>query len=469
MFTFRAPPTKLCDGLSRREVLRVGGLTVGGLSLASLLGQSQSADAAGQLKGSGGKAKSCIILFLLGGPPQHSTWDPKPDAPKEVQGEIGPIATKVPGIQVGELMPKLAEQADKLCVLRAVSTGDNAHSSSGYYMMTGRPHAPQNVENANPGPPNDWPNMGGILNRLTTTTGELPTAVRLPMHIFNTDGSTWPGQDAGFLGRAADPWMFRCQPAAADFKIPEFTLPVDVPLERLSSRASLLKDLNARLESAERGGKLDYFSTLSQKAFSVLSSAKSRAAFKLADEPQAMRDRYGMTEFGQSTLLARRLIEAGVRLAQVNWYRGADEPSDAPCWDSHTKETERLKNVLMPPWDQAYSALIEDLHQRGLLDETLVVCMAEFGRTPKFNPRAGRDHWGPVFSVSLAGGGIKGGIVHGASDKLGAYPKDGLVKPEDLVATIFHCLGYRPETEYHDPLGRPFAVSRGSVIEPILA
>ena len=468
MLSFHAPSTKLCDGLSRREALRVGGLTLGGLSLAKLMGQSTAAKAAEQLPSSGGKAKSCIILFLLGGPPQHSTWDPKPEAPKEVQGEIAPIATKLPGLHVGELMPKLAQQADKLCVLRAVSTGDNAHSSSGYYMMTGRPHAPQNVENANPGPPNDWPNMGGILNQLQAP-GPLPTAVRLPMHIFNTDGSTWPGQDAGFLGRAADPWMFRCQPAAADFKIPEFTLPVDVPLDRLTSRASLLKDLNARLDAAERGGQLDYFSTLSQRAFDVLSSAQSRSAFKLSDEPQPMRDRYGMTEFGQSTLLARRLVEAGVRLVQVNWYRGPDEPSENPCWDSHTNETERLKTVLVPPWDLAYSALIEDLHQRGMLDETLVVCMAEFGRTPKFNARAGRDHWGPVFSVSLAGGGIRGGLVHGASDKLGAYPKDGLVKPEDLVATIFPCLGYRPETEYHDPLGRPYAVSRGSVIEPILA
>jgi uncharacterized protein (DUF1501 family) len=461
--------SRLCDRLTRREIMRFGGLSALGLSLPDLLGSQQAHAVPTRVAGSFGKAKSCIVLFLMGAPPQHSTWDPKPDAVAEVRGEIAPIATAVPGIHIGELMPRLARWTDKLAILRAVSTGDNAHSSSGYYMMTGRPHAPMNAENANPGPPNDWPNMGAILNRLTETHGELPTAVRLPMHIFNTDGSTWPGQDAGFLGRTCDPWLFRCHPAAADFQIPEFTLPVDVPLERLSARASLLKDLNARLEAAERGGKLDYFSTLSQTAFSVLSSAKSRAAFKLADEPQAVRDRYGMSQFGQSTLLARRLVEAGVRLVQVNWYRAADEPSDAPVWDTHVGETPRLKNVLMPPWDQAHSALLEDLHQRGLLDETLVVQMAEFGRTPKFNPRGGRDHWGPVFSISLAGGGIRGGTIYGASDKLAAYPKDGLVKPEDLVATIFHCLGYRPETEYHDPLGRPFAVSRGNVIEPILA
>jgi hypothetical protein len=289
------------------------------------------------------------------------------------------------------------------------------------------------------------------------------------MHIFNTDGSVWPGQDAGFLGRTCDPWMFRCEPASKDFKIPEFTLPIDVPLERLSGRASLLKDLNAHLAAVERSGKMEYFSSLSQRAYDVLSSPQSRAAVKLDDEPQATRDRYGMSQFGQSTLLARRLVEAGVKLVQVNWFRGADEPDDAPCWDSHARETERLKSVLIPPWDQAYSALLEDLDQRGLLEETLVVCMAEFGRTPRFNGRAGRDHWGPVFSVSLAGGGIKSGMVHGASDKLGAYPKEGLVRPEDLLATIFHCLGYPPDTEYHDPHGRPYVVSRGNVIEPILA
>lgn len=467
MFTFRAAGPRLCDGLSRRDVLHVGGLAFGGLTLAGLLGKPAAAEsAAGSTRG---KAKSCIVLFLLGGPPQHSTWDPKPDAPAEVQGEIKPIASKVPGIQVGELMPKLAGLTDKLCILRAVSTGDNAHSSSGYYMMTGRPHAPLNAENANPGPPNDWPNLGSILQRIAPAGGELPTAVRLPMHIFNTDGSVWPGQDAGFLGRTCDPWMFRCEPASKDFKIPEFTLPIDVPLERLSGRASLLKDLNAHLAAVERSGKMEYFSSLSQRAYDVLSSPQSRAAVKLDDEPQATRDRYGMSQFGQSTLLARRLVEAGVKLVQVNWFRGADEPDDAPCWDSHARETERLKSVLIPPWDQAYSALLEDLDQRGLLEETLVVCMAEFGRTPRFNGRAGRDHWGPVFSVSLAGGGIKSGMVHGASDKLGAYPKEGLVRPEDLLATIFHCLGYSPDTEYHDPHGRPYVVSRGNVIEPILA
>jgi uncharacterized protein (DUF1501 family) len=466
MWTFRSTGNRLCDRISRRDVMHVGGAGILGLTLSQLLRPREASGA--EARASFGKARSCIVLFLLGGPPQHSTWDPKPNAPAEVRGEIPAIATCVPGLDVGGLMPNLARMADKLCVLRAVSTGDNAHSSSGYYMMTGRPHAPQNRENANPGPPNDWPNLGSVLRRLTPAESDLPAAIRLPMHIFNTDGSVWPGQDAGFLGRACDPWMFRCEPAAPDFRISEFTLPVDVPVERLKGRVALLDGLNARLMAVERSGAMQHYSQWAQRALDVLSSPQSRAALQLNDEPPAVRARYGMSQFGQSTLLARRLIEAGVRLVQVNWYRGPDEPAVNPCWDSHADETNRLKNVLMPPWDLAFSALIEDLAQRGLLDETLVVCMAEFGRTPRFNARAGRDHWGPVFSVALAGGGVRGGVVHGASDKLGAYPQQGLVKPEDLIATIFHCLGYSPQTTYHDPLGRPFTISHGEVVHDVL-
>lgn len=197
-------------------------------------------------------AKSCIVLFLMGGPPQQSTWDPKPDAPKEVRGEIGPIATKIPGVQFGELMPRLAGHADKLAVLRAVSTNDNAHSSSGYYMLTGRPHVPMNAENANPGPPNDWPNWGSIVQRLAGPRGNLPASVRLPNHIFNTDGSTWPGQDGGLLGRGQDPWLFRCQPHAPDYRISEFQLPESMSLDRLSARRDLVQLFDQQSAAAER-------------------------------------------------------------------------------------------------------------------------------------------------------------------------------------------------------------------------
>jgi hypothetical protein len=465
MLVLQDRATRLCDGISRREMLRAGGLGVFGLSLAELLRGRQSATAGPAP--AFGKAKSCIILFLMGGPPQHSTWDPKPEAPAEIRGEFKPVATSVPGLTVSELMPRTARLADKICVLRAMSSNDNAHSSSGYFMMTGQPHQPMNFENANPGAPNDHPCMGGILRRLKGDHHGLPAAVTLPQRIFNTNGSVWPGQDAGFLGRGADPWLFACRPADANFRISEFSLPVEVPASRLESRQTLLKRINQQLDAVERSRVLGHFDRQNQQAFEMLRSPQSRRAFRLEQEPAAVRDRYGRGQFGQSVLLARRLVEAGVSLVQVNWFRGPEEPDDAPVWDTHVKESQRLKTVLAPPMDQAYSALLEDLWQRGLLDATLVVCMAEFGRSPRMNAAGGRDHWGYVYSLALAGGGIRGGQVFGASDKVGGQPKEGRVQPHDLTATIFHCLGYRPDTEIRDTLGRPLPVSRGEVIRQV--
>jgi hypothetical protein len=331
-------------------------------------------------------------------------------------------------------------------------------------MMTGQPHQPLNVENANPGAPNDWPTLGAVVGRLKSGPSGVPGAVRLPHRIFNTDGSVWPGQDAGFLGRNADPWLLRCEPGAAQFRVPEFSLGVDVPFARLAERHALLERVNRPLDTALRSGALQNYDHQTRQAFDLLASSRSRNAFNLDHEPAPVRDRYGRGQFGQSVLLARRLVEAGVSLVQVNWYRGANEPADNPCWDSHTDESARLKNVLVPPMDQAFAALLDDLTQRGMLDETLVVCLGEFGRTPRFNARGGRDHWGHVFSVALAGGGIRGGQVYGASDKLGGYPKEGQVQPQDLTATIFHCLGYPASTEIRDALGRALAISRGRII-----
>ncbi len=469
-----------CDGLTRREMLRVGGLGALGLSLPQLLqGRAAATDAGGSTSSSPGssgrgKAKSCIILFLMGGPPQHSTWDPKPEAPLEVRGEFKPISTAVSGMQVSELLPKTARLTDRLAVLRAVSSNDNAHSSSGYYMLTGQPHAPMNSENANPGFPNDSPNLGAIVRKLLPERGSLPSSIRLPHRIFNTDGSVWPGQDAGFLGQAVEPWLLNCQPATADARVNELSLSVDLSQQRIAGRQALLEQVNRQLDEVHRAGNtrndnVQNYGRLTEQAFDVLSSQASREAFQLDREKDAVRDGYGRTQFGQSVLLSRRLIEAGVSLVQVNWFRGPEEPSDAPCWDSHAREAQRLKTVLAPPADQALSALIEDLVQRGRLDDTLVVCMAEFGRTPRFNGAAGRDHWGHVYSVALAGGGIKGGIVHGASDALGAYPASGRVEPQDLTATIFHCLGLDPHAEIRDTLGRPLPISRGEVIRAILS
>ena len=361
-----------------------------------------------------------------------------------------------------------AQQADKICVLRAVSTGDNAHSSSGYYMLTGRPHSPQNVENANPGPPNDSPSLGAMLGRIEPPRGGLPNTVTLPHRIFNTDGSIWPGQDAGFLGRIADPWLLNAKQTPEGYRVQEIDLPTDLDPSRMGRRMGLIDNFRRGIDQLDRDPAARLLDEQTRRAFDLLGSSKARAAFKIEDEPQITRDRYGASPFGQGVLLARRLVEAGVRLVQVNWYRGADEPPDTPCWDSHTKESSRLKSVLVPPTDRAYSALLEDLARRGLLDETLVVCMAEFGRSPRLDAAGGRNHWGSVFSVTMAGGGIKGGIVYGASDKIGAQPKEGRVRPEDLSATIFHCLGHSPESEYMDKLNRPHVVSRGEVLRAIL-
>jgi hypothetical protein len=456
--------TRLCDGMARREFLRAGGLGLlgGGAFLPGAVRAASSPSTA--------KAKRCILLFLLGGPPQHSTWDPKPNAPEEIRGAFRPISTNVPGTQICELLPQTAKLIDHVAILRAVTTGDHAHSSSGYAMLTGQSHQPLNRENANPGPPNDWPTMAAVVHHLRgQRAGALPTSIRLPMHIFNTDQSVWPGQNSGFLGAAADPWLFRCEPDSADFRAPEIRLSDDVTMARLNGRRNLLKQLDARLASIDRTGEFESFSEQMKQAFDLLGNQNSAQALNLGSEPDDIRERYGRNQFGQSVLLGRRLLEAGVSMVQVNWFRGPDEPSVAPCWDSHADETARLKNVLLPPLDQAYSALLRDLIDRNMLDDTLVVCMGEFGRTPKFNAAGGRDHWGHVFSLALAGGGIQGGAVHGVSDNHGAYPIGGVVRPEDLSATIFHCLGFSPETEIRDLLNRPHPISRGQVIREILA
>lgn len=467
MLRVLGPGARLCDGWNRREVLRIGSLSAlgAGIGLPELSRAAEQAPQTAPSASAFARAKSCIVLFLMGGPPQHSTWDPKPDAPAEVRGEFGPIDTVVPGLSLSSLMPRTAQIADKICVLRAMSTGDNAHSSSGYYMLTGRPHQPMNFENANPGAPNDAPSLGAMLGRISSADRGLPPAITLPHRIFNTDGSVWPGQDAGFLGRAADPWLLNGKLAPRGYRIQEIDLPDNLDVGRLGNRRTLLDNLQRTIDREATAAVLDHHT---RRAFDLLLSSNGRGAFRLEDEPDASRDRYGKTPFGQGVLLARRLVEAGVRLVQVNWYRGPDEPPANPCWDSHTAESARLKDVLVPPTDRAYSALIEDLHQRGLLDETLVICMAEFGRSPRLDTAGGRGHWGSVFSVALAGAGVRGGQVYGASDKIGAYPREGKVRPEDLSATLFHCLGYPPETEFRDPLGRPFPISRGEVLHSIL-
>ncbi len=459
----------LCDGVSRREWLRIGGLGAFGLGLPQLMqNRCQAAMADGSpLATSFGKAKACIVLFMLGGPPQHETWDPKPDAPSEVRGDFGTIASATTGLQVGELMPLTAKLTNRIAVLRAMATDDNAHSSSGYWMLTGYPHAPKNQENALPGAPNDWPSMAAVVRHLRGDATSLPGAVRLPEEIWNTGHIVWPGQDAGWLGNHADPWLVTCDPSKADFQVPTIALPADMTADRLIERRKLQSLMNSRFDALQADAPARWASW-QNKAIDLLRTSDAQLAFAIEREAVETRERYGQNRFGQSVLLARRLVEAGVSLVQVNWTRWENDENVAPAWDTHAKNAERLKTALMPPMDQAYSALLEDLEQRGMLETTLVVWMGEFGRSPKINASGGRDHWGHVFSAALAGGGVQGGAVYGRSDRQGGFPLDGRVEPQDLTATVYHCLGYAPETELRDRFNRPLAISKGKPIEAIL-
>ncbi len=451
----RAP--RLCDGISRRAWLRIGALAPWAASATHANPKS-------------GKARSVIYLFHLGGPPQHETWDPKPEAPAEIRGPFKPIATATPGLQVGELMPRTARLTHRIAALRALSTHDNAHSSSGYWMLTGVPHQPKNTENAKVGFPNDWPSLAAVNRIARGNTPGMPASLVLPEHIWNTGGISWPGQDAGFMGRTNDPWLLHCMPHEQGFALPGVTLPTEVAAPRLSDRVALSRNLDATERQLERLGEgPGLFQKQQETALNLVQSGAARRAFRLEEEPESLRDRYGRNRWGQSVLLARRLVESGVSFIQVNWTRMPGDTTDSPAWDTHNKNAERLKNHLMPIMDAAYATLLEDLAERGLLDSTLVVWAGEFGRTPRHNGGGGRDHWGHVFSGALAGAGIRGGTVHGSSDKIGGQPRDGLTLPQDLHATMLHLAGISPETEIRDAQGRPFPASRGKILEPVLA
>lgn len=467
MLTIRDSGAALCDHLTRRDWLRIGALGALGLSLPTLWKEHALA-ASTSRAASFGKAKACIIVGLTGGPPQHETWDPKPEAPEEIRGPFSSIASSVPGLQVCELMPRLAQQAHHFAVLRAASTRDNAHSSSGYYMMTGVPHLPPNVENARPGAPNNWPSVAALVNRIKSRPGGMPVSVVIPEHIWNDGNVPWPGQDAGFLGRAADPWLIQCDPSAAAAQIPAIAMPAEMTPLRFDERRSLLAQVNRHLDTVDRSTAVANYDHQFRQALDMMQSGRVRRAFDLAQEAVSMRDRYGRSRYAQSVLLARRLVESGISLVQINWTRMGTNLPNQGGWDTHAKNAESLRDHLMPLMDRAVSALIDDLAVRGLLDETLVVWMGEFGRTPRHNANGGRDHWGSVFSLAMAGGGVRAGVVHGSSDRLGAYPREGQVLPQDITATIFHLLGIAPGTEVHDALGRPIAASRGEVIQQIV-
>lgn len=460
-------PTRSRPRYSRREMLRAGGLSCLGLSLSSLLrGQAGAAARDVATGGSFGRAKSCILLYLSGGPPQHETFDPKPEAPMEIRGDFKAIRTKVPGLHFGELLPKTAAVANRLAVIRSMTTDNNSHTASGYWMLTGYEHSSKSEV---PAQPEDWPSLASVVGALKPSTRSPFSSVVLPEIVHNDNAPPAPGHNGGFMGHTWNPFVFQCDPSLPHFDIDGLKLPEGISLARLSERAGLLAELDREFITATRSEAIAALEGMHQRAFNVMQSADTRAAFHLESEGAGLRECYGRHKFGQSVLLARRLVEAGVRLVQVNWPR---EPGDMmtgfPVWDTHKNNSARLKDVLCPQFDGAFAALINDLQERGLLDETLVVAMGEFGRSPRINAEGGRDHWGSCFSLALAGAGIAGGQVIGASDKEGAFPASRTLRPPDLAATILHLLGIPPGGDFADLLGRPrMLTSSGTVIREL--
>lgn len=459
---------------SRRDVLRVGlaagcGLA-GGWPITSSLAAT-SGPAAGD-RGFG-RAKSLVLVYLFGGPSHIDMWDMKPDAPAGIRGEFQPIATNVPGIEITEHLPQLARRADKYAIIRSLTHGDSSHGSASHTMLTG--YRPRDLGEVPPRE-DDFPNFGSVLGRLKpSATGTAPF-VSFPWNI-STSTNVVPGQNGGFLGRSLDPW--RVQPSARAgtmFDVPLATLPEGVDVRRLQERRQLLDEL----ATARRGQSPADMATIYERAFDLLLSPRFLDAFNVDREELALRERYGQNVFGQSLLLARRLVEAGVRTTVVYWpdrsepeafnNNGVVDKVAVAAWDTHghhvgnTPNFPRLRDHNLPPLDQGLSAFLDDLAERGLLDDTLVAVTGEFGRSPKINGDAGRDHYGNVFSAMLAGGGIVGGQVYGKSDRIGAFPADRPVSAGDFAATLYHVLGVRPETEIHDRFGRPLRVATGTPV-----
>ncbi|MFO0877834.1 MAG: DUF1501 domain-containing protein [Gemmataceae bacterium] len=471
--------TRLCDGLTRREALRAGGLGLLGLTLADL--DAGAAPGAASLRRFG-QAKSCILLYLYGAPSQLETFDLKPEAPDDVRSQFRPIATSVPGVQICEHLPRTARVMHRATLIRSLTSPYNIHNVA--YALSGVPTTDIPME-LNPRDTRHWPCFGSVLDYLATRGGQhlrdLPTQVALPWKFSSrSEPFRRGGPFGGFLGTGYDPvWAeFHGQATKGDPFVgiaPKMRFQVSQPgaaeitLDRLDQRRSLLQQFDrarARLLDSEvaRG-----FDRQQQMALRLVSSSKMGRALDVEREPHSLRERYGFTLFGQSVLAARRLIEAGVRLTTVFW----DEFREAnSAWDTHVRQETRLRDELCPGFDLAYSALLDDLEVRGLLDETLVVVLSEHGRTPKLNktPGGGREHWGGAFSALLAGGGVRRGQVLGATDRIAAFPKDYPVSPKDVLATIYHLLGVDPATHLHDREGRPVGlVPGGKVIEPVLA
>ncbi len=442
-------------GLDRRGLLQVGFSSLLGLGLSSLPGQRAAANAPRA-------PKSMILVFLTGAPSHLDTFDPKPDAPPEIRGDFKPIATSVPGLYVGEHLPRLAARADKYALVRTLSHRDNNHLVATHHLLTG--HQQPGAFFDKVASRDDWPCYSSGLNYLRPRPDGLPSGVNVP--TFLVEGPlTWPGQHAGFLGPRHDPWQIARDPNKPDFRVDSMRLAPGIEVGRLGERQTLLDEVNRQQEWLAGMAESRKMSDQQQRAFSILTSSRIARAFEMDREPLAVRERYGRHPFGQSLLLARRLVQAGVQVVQANMGRVQN-------WDSHSNIFPTLKNRLLPPLDQGVSALLDDLGATGLLDDTLVVMLGEFGRTPKIAKDAGsksqapgRDHWAPCFFGVFAGAGVRGGQVIGKSDKIGAYPMTTPFAPDDVGATVYHVLGVDPAAEVRDRQNRPVQLNRGTVMQ----
>ncbi len=450
---------QLCDGITRREWLRMGALSPLALSLPTLAAHQAAGGTTGLSKsGSFGRAKRCVILWMGGGPAQQDTFDLKPDAPSDYRSAFQPIKTNVPGIDVCEHFHHLANHMDKIALVRSVTHKDNNHSTAAHWMSTGYSHrvSQENFVASR----RDHPHLGSVLSKLRPGRSALPKYVNLPERSHNDNGALTPGQDGGFLGAAFDPFWIEGHPHQENFQVPSLKLDERVSKTRMRQRSELLRQFDVdrpRLSWTQDVRGTDQFL---DQALDLLNSEKAHRAFDLRLEPDRIREQYGDWAFGQSLLLTRRLVEADVPLVTVSWPRHKD-PRIFKHWDTHSNGFNVLKNQLIPWADRPVAVFLDELKDRGLLDETLVVWMSEFGRSPT-GQHSG--HWAPVNTIWFAGAGIEGGQVYGASDKVAAYPAENRVSPADVTATIFHLLGLAPHTELHDPLQRPFPISHGKVL-----
>ena len=445
----------------RNMLLQAGALGVTGLNLPAMLRAAGGSPGLTPTVLNGfGRAKQCILLFMWGGPSQLDTFDPKPLAPDTIRGPFKPIATNVSGIELSELFPRLAQQADKLAVIRSLNHNDPAHLSSGHTTLTGQ-LPPFNFSDNEPPSERDTPHIGSVMSKLRASSATMPSFVTMPWLAYHpaAPGGNAPGQHGGWLGRQYDPFLVMGDPNAADWKVPALALIDGQSPDRLQHRRELLQSLDHHRRAGEQSGVLTQLDSLQHRAFGLLTSATVRGAFDLGQETAETRNRYGRNIHGQCVLLARRLIEHDVPLVSVNWHNDGKN-----FWDTHGNNFNRLKNDLCPPADRALTALLEDLSRTGRLDETLIVWVGEFGRAPVINGSTGRDHHPRCYSGLMAGGGIRGGQIFGASDQHAAYPADKPVSPHDLVATMYHSLGVASDAVLHDSLNRPHRIYDGRVI-----